>query len=53
MKKHIPGKSLESFPIFLLNGDGDVPRLAGVDVVNRSGFANVRAADDTAIVAVA
>jgi hypothetical protein len=48
LDRNIPGESLESLPAFLLNGDSDVPRLAGFDIVNRSGFAGVCAANDTA-----
>ncbi|HSS18872.1 MAG TPA: hypothetical protein VLL54_02250 [Pyrinomonadaceae bacterium] len=52
LDKNIYGKRLKSFAIFLLNGDSNVPRLAGLDIVNRSGLAKMGTTDDTAIVAV-
>ena len=44
---NISGESFKSHPTFLLNGDSDMPSLAGFDVVNRSGFASVSAANYT------
>jgi hypothetical protein len=43
---NILGESLEALSILLFNGDRDMARLARVDIVNCSGFADVRAADD-------
>ena len=40
-------QSLKPLTILLFNGDSYVPRFAGFDVMNRSGFTGVCAANDT------
>ena len=44
---NILGERLKPLSIFLFNRDSHVPRLAGFDIVNRSGFTGVCAANDT------
>ena len=52
LNQNVPRKCLEPHPIFLLNRNGDMARLAGLDISDNSSFPGVCAADDFTLVTV-
>jgi hypothetical protein len=52
LNHHIPGKRLESLAVRLHDSDGDMARLAGLDVADDAGLARMRARGNEAMIAI-